>query len=231
LRGSVFVIERQVVRRIVGGVVALLAILGSVGCSTTSNGTPDPSGSGVKAPASDPAGNTTLTAAEIKAQLLTVADLPAGWRIDNSDDGNDDSGEPSCMAGLDSVPDPSPEADVTFVHRGGFPMLMEDVGYVGSSGSRYLSLVAKALNGCTDVSFDADGETLRGTISALTFPQLGDEARAWSMAFTVQGIPFDFDLLFVRKGGELLMIGYADLGMRHPSELELFATKALAKMP
>jgi hypothetical protein len=182
-------------------------------------------------PASDPAGRPTPTAADVKSQLLTVADLPAGWKVDNSKGGNDNSGEPSCLAGMDAMADPEPAADITFVQADGIPMLIENIGYVGDSAKRYMSAATEALDGCTDVSFNADGDTLRGTVSSLTFPQLGDEARAWRMAFTVQGIAFDFDLAFVRKGSELLMIGYANLGMRPPAELELFATRALAKMP
>jgi hypothetical protein len=228
-------IERRVVRRILGCVVAVVAALGLVGCSSTSEGTPDSSGggpsSGVRAPASDPAGKATLTAADVRGQLLTVADLPAGWKVDNSDDGNDDSDEPSCMKSLESLPDPKPEADITFVQGDGVPMLMENVGYVGNAAERYMSLAAKALDGCTNVSFDADGDTLRGTIGAMSFPKLRADARAWSMAFTIQGVPFDFDLVFARKGGELLMVGYADLGSPDVSELVSFTRKALAKLP
>jgi hypothetical protein len=218
-----------------GCAIALSAVLGLVGCSATSDGTPDASGgnpgSGLRAPASDPSGKATLTAADVRGQLLTVADLPTGWKVDNSDDGDDNSDEPSCMKDLDSLPDPRPEADVSFVQGDGVPMLMENVGYAGDAAERYMSRVAEALNGCTDVSFDADGDTMRGTIGAMSFPKLGDDARAWSMAFTIQGIPFVFDLVFARKGDELLMIGYADLGSPDVSELESFTRKALAKLP
>jgi len=230
LHGLIFVNERDVVRRTLAGAGALVALAGLAGCSSTSNGTPDPAGSGVRAAASDPAGKPT--ASDLKRQLLTLADLPAGWKVDNSDDGSDDnSDEPSCMKSMDSVPDPKPEADVAFVQGGGFPLMAETVGYVGDRGEHYMSLASTAFDGCTNVSLKADGDTMHGTIAAIAFPKLGDDLRAWRMSFTVQGIPFDFDVVLARKGSELLIAGYADLGSPDVSELESFTRKALAKMP
>lgn len=218
-------------RALAASAVALVAVAGVAGCSSTSNGTPDSSGSGVRAAASDPAGKPT--AADLKRQLLTLADLPAGWKVDNSkDSGNDSSDEPSCMKSLDSVPDPKPEAGITFVQGAGFPLIGETLVYGGDAGEHYMSFARNAFDGCRNVSLKSNGEMMRGTIAAIAFPKLGaDDLRAWRMSFTVQGIPFDFDVVLARKGAELLMGGYADLGSPDVGELESVTGKAIAKMP
>jgi hypothetical protein len=52
-------------------------------------------------------------APDLKAQLLTVAELPAGWSIDNSNSGGDNTSTPSCLQRLDSELHANAKADAS----------------------------------------------------------------------------------------------------------------------
>jgi hypothetical protein len=83
-------------------------------------------------------------APDLKAQLLTVAELPAGWSIDNSNSGGDNTSTPSCLQRLDSELHANAKADASFVKGSDFPWLNQGIAYFGddATASAKLSTIA-----------------------------------------------------------------------------------------
>jgi hypothetical protein len=172
-------------------------------------------------------------APDLKAQLLTVAELPAGWSIDNSNSGGDNTSTPSCLQWLDSELHANAKADASFVKGSDFPWLNQGIAYVGddATASAKLSTIAAILNGCTDLSYTSDGHKVTGSMGVMSFPNFGDQSQAWDMTLTAEGTTVGFDLVLMQKGAELEQLFYGDLDPPDLYELQTLAKSAADKMP
>jgi hypothetical protein len=171
-------------------------------------------------------------APDLKAQLLTVADLPAGWSIGNSN-GGDNTSAPSCVQRFDSELHTNVKADASFVKGSDFPVFAQSIGYFGSNATARskFSAGAEIYNACTDVSFTSDGQKVTGSMAAMSFPKFGDQSQAWDMTFTVEGTTLVLDLVLMQKGAELEQVSYGDFGTPDLNELRTWAKSAADKMP
>jgi hypothetical protein len=173
-------------------------------------------------------------APDLKAQLLTVAELPAGWSIDNSNSGGDKTSTPSCLRRpLDSELHANAKADASFVRGSDFPWLNQGIAYFGddATASAKLSTIAAILNGCKDLSYTSDGHKVTGSMGVMSFPNFGDHSQAWDMTLTAEGTTVGFDLVLMQKGAELEQLFYGDLGWLDVTELQTLAESAADKMP
>jgi hypothetical protein len=210
----------------VGAAVAILAV---AGCSKSDSSADDVS----KASATTAQPTTTTTAvyttAELKPMLLTVADLPPGWSVDNSSN-DSSSSAPKCFQDLEKVGtnDPAREAEIAFVQGSeGIPALMESLGAM--TPAEFDEGVG-ILNGCTDISFEADGQQIPGTIGALSIEKVGDQSAAWRMSFDVEGTPLTFEFSVTRVGSVGVLVGLADLGGVEEGLLDTMTAKAVGKI-
>jgi len=73
---------------------------------------------------------------DLKARLLTLADLPAGWSIDNSSSGDEPS-TPPCLQRPDSKLHTNDKANASFVKgSSGLPAFAQAIGYLGDNAPR-----------------------------------------------------------------------------------------------
>lgn len=220
----------------VAAVVASVALLAACGSSSNSPGASSPktsaqtSSSSSQSPSSSPTPSTPPR--DLNPQLLTVADLPAGWSVSHSTSSGGGA-TPPCIKALKVRFHSSSKAEASFVKGTDVPILNEVIGYFGTAAATAAVFNAgvAALNACTTMSFKADGYTYSGSIGAMSFPHLGDQSSAWQLTLTSQGYTFGFDVVVARKGPELALVLYGDLGTPNLDDVTALVTKAVAKMP
>jgi hypothetical protein len=165
---------------------------------------------------------------ELAQGLLTIEDLPTGWGEVPQDDDED---EPLCgiriseLLGLDADTLPS----ATAVYAGDpdvGPGFGESIGFVPSGrGPDVLPAFREAIDGC-------DGDTMEGfdaTVSALSFPPLGDDSAAYRVTLTdpESGQSTNIDVVYA-VAGDLAAVMYAfDLSGDPTDTLTTYAPKAL----
>jgi hypothetical protein len=204
----------------------LASVVGVAACSSSS------SAPGASSAASKPQSSASVPARNLKPQLLTVAELPTGWAVDNSSDSSD-SGAPPCLKDLKATFNTSDRAKVDFVKGTDLPQFEQSLGYFGTIAAALAKYQAGAaiLNNCKDVSFTSDGHKFTGSIGALSFPKVGQQSSAWQLVISTQGVTVGLDAVLVQVGPELTMLIYGDLGGPDLDEATSLARKAVAKMP
>jgi hypothetical protein len=70
-----------------------------------------------------------------------------------------------------------------------------------------------------------------GTVEQMSFPHYGDASEAFVVIFTVSGVRFYQDLLYVRKGSIIMAIYEGNLRSIEVSQFLGFVEKAVAKLP
>jgi hypothetical protein len=187
-------------------------------------------------------GEEALTEAQLKAALLTVADLPTGYTAaadDDEDEDEDDSkttGEDAeCserFAALDASEDQAvATADADF--EGGFGVILEqDLSSFDDEDALKDSVdnVVDVLSDCPSFTdTDDEGVTTEFTIGQLSFPKLGDD----TVALAVTGKSQDFDiranLVVVRLGRNLMIVTQGGLTV-DPAALEKATRTGLQKL-
>jgi hypothetical protein len=171
-------------------------------------------------------------APDLKAQLLTLADLPPGWSIDNSNSA-DNTDTPSCYQRFDSELHTNEKANASFVKGSDLPAFDQAIGYFGSNATARskFSTGAAIFNGCNrrvlHIRWAEDHWIDDGDVAS----QVGYQSQAWDMTFTAQGTTSGFDLVLMQKGAELESLIYGDLGTPEVDELQTLAKSAADKMP
>ncbi len=165
--------------------------------------------------------------------MLTVADLPTGWAIDNSADTNDNTTTPPCLASVKTKVEPPSKAEQDFVKGTDFPALSQHIGFFASPSTATSTFgdLSSILDACKDVSFSSDGTKITGSIGEMSFAKLGDQSEAWQMVLSAEGQTIGIDLALARKGPELELLLYGNYGTPDVGEFVSLATKAMSKVP
>lgn len=177
---------------------------------------------------------TKASVPNVKAQVLVLSDLPAGWSRQKVD--NDTSGEPACFKEIDAKTG-KPAAHVEVAFQGspeGLPALDETLNYVKSSVKADFAIVVKGLSHCRKVSISSGGATLTGSIVPISFPKVGDESRAYQMLLSgvvrKVRVTVGFDILTFGVGHEEVTLVLSTVGPPVISDLEGAARLALGRI-
>lgn len=195
------------------------------------------SSSGKQAQTLAPAASSSSPAAVVSAspafslssELLEVTQLPAGWSATSSSD--DSGGATSCSA-LNNRPwQTLPErAEADFQQSADGPFLAEKLD-AGSAAQVSQAWTAFGTATSTCRSFTASGGSAQYTLSALSFPQYGDETYAFALTVTASGESAAGDVVVVRKGNTLVQIITVGVGDGVPiSMVEQATSAAVAKV-
>jgi len=200
--------------------VALMVLLPLAGCGGSSSSdrakTITPGAGSTSATASAPAAaGKALTAAQLKAALITVADLPTGYKVDPdpSDDDNSKttSDNPECQKrfeALDAKDSTAPSAEADFVGTSAGSVLQTKLIAASSEAEakKKLSDFAVLLSDCPKLTLnDEDGKT-EVTFSALSFPNLGDETLALGAEIKNAGFEAQGNYVISRVGQHVALI-------------------------
>ena len=167
---------------------------------------------------------TPQTRAQLRAELLSTAELPAGWTLDSTSS----SGSTS-VCGVTKVLRPKVKADVAFSYAGKLPELGEGLATV-PNGSQAFARANHALGTCSTITIHNGGETLHGRLARLQFPALAPHSAAYAATFSVQGQTLTLDLVVAAKPHSMFLLDYADIGPTNTATLQHYATQALAKV-
>ena len=97
---------------------------------------------------------------------------------------------------------PDASAEAKFIgSASGLPAADETVGPFGPGASSTFDQAAAFLDGCSDVSFDTDGQHISGTMGKMAFPAVGDQlAVRWRRSSTRPGPAVTIDVVLARQG-------------------------------
>ena len=169
------------------------------GSSTTSS--PSASGSGASSPSAaaaspTPAARTVrVTAANARAALITIKDLPAGWSTSSDEDDDDDDND--CIGML--LKTPGPKAPENAFLKGETRSLAHAIRVAGDAktvADRYATAPTK----CAKYT-DDDGNELR--TREISFPQHGDQTVAFTLSGASIAGTFSVEVILVRYGNVL----------------------------
>jgi hypothetical protein len=170
------------------------------------------------------------TSAQIRPQLLTLSEMPAGWAsAPNSKDGSSTTDQ-ICSGKLDNSigGKNAPSAQVTFKAAGSSLIpseLDEAIGYDPTASADF-SKAKSILDSCH--SGKEQGVTL--SIGQMSFPSLGDQSSAWLVSGAESIISISAPIVIVRKGDYVMILTLLGTGSNQTSTLEGIATTAVGKM-
>lgn len=165
-----------------------------------------------------------LTEAVAKKALLTLEDLPDGWKVDPDDDSDDDikvtKGSKACKEMVDDPDDDAPtKVESSFT--------LDDEAYLSSDVESYDSSQAKKewdadlamLDGCRRFTLgDSEDFSIELKVRKTDIDDLGDDAAALYATGTIQGITMHMDILGVREGRNVVGVSALTFGERAPRD-------------
>jgi hypothetical protein len=166
----------------------------------------------------------------LKAQLLKVSDMPAGWiaTTTNSSGGGLTCNGHSLPKGPINKGDK--HAEVAFENGSSVPMFGEALE-VGNAAKAFRT-VRSMFQGCHTLTDDGGSSGVaKGPISTMSFPTMGMKSVAWQSTLSVQGLNVGLDLVVsqVTPKTDALFV-MMDLGSPDVDQLHGFITKAVAKI-
>ncbi|MFF5972058.1 hypothetical protein ACFY7C_11110 [Streptomyces sp. NPDC012769] len=180
-----------------------------------------------------------LTAAQMKAGVLELKDLPSGWKTTKRQTGSAvyKAEKAECqpiaalMNGEMDGATKGPTAD--FALGNNASEISEDVvTFPGTGAADFTKKLTTALDSCPDFAVTADGAKMKFTVKKTTAPQGAEEAHAFEIGMEVApGIVIKPNLVFVRQGtGVLRFLYLADAaGMKEYGSLTKLATDKFVK--
>lgn len=193
-------------------------------------------------PETEPEGNgdKTLTEAQLQAALLTVPELPTGYKAAAAQDQDDDDSETAgtsaeCSDKFEQLGEAegqeSASAEASF--EGGFGVVLEEglESYEDEDTvQQRLDDVVEVLSQCqTFSSIDDDGVTTDFTIGALSFPKLGDDTVALALTGKTSDLNVSLNFVVVRLGRNVMSVAQGGL-TTDPAALEQAARTGLEKL-
>ncbi len=210
----------------------LLLIAVGAGCGSSSK-------SGTAAttvvPSAPPTSTSVAPKPDVAAQLLTLADLPAGWSVDNSPSSGGGSIKGCDTQRFDIKSEEVARAEASFQKgTSGLPSLDQIIAAFGTVDVAVSSYAkgTEGLDACKNFSITDSGQTYTGTGGQLSLgATYGDQSKAYQFIVNIQGFNVGIVEVAVLKGSQITGLGYADLGSPDIATLNSLLAKAVSKMP
>jgi hypothetical protein len=180
---------------------------------------------GLPAVVAAPAG--ALTRSQLKAKVLSLSNLPAGWKAENPSGGG--GTYTGCLRNLHASPNSSDPADAFFIDGDSAPAVGEVLAS-GSEATRRYQVLNKVLSACKKLGGTEGGAQIKGTVGAMSFPDVGTRSRAYAVSISIGGIAIHADVIAFEVGeyaGELL---FEDIGQPKIAQVESFVDEAIGKI-
>jgi hypothetical protein len=165
---------------------------------------------------------------QLEAKALSLSNFPTGWAIDNSAFSNPATGG-GCLAAIKKkVPSHDTKVRVAFAN-GQLPALQEYL-VAGKGAQAAYAQINHALAKCGHFTVASGGQTINGTVGAMSFPQEGAQSNAYAVNITVQGVNAGADLVLFRVGSMLGEVIYEDLGTPDIGSVQAYVNEAVNKV-
>jgi len=162
----------------------------------------------------------------LKARLLSVSDLPAGWSSVAVKAASAPSA--SCLAGLPENSSGLTSATASYVQGSAVPSFGEVLATGTQAAARWARL-DQTMAACHSATLTVAGQRTALTIKPLAFPRVGTASSAYLWTFTVSGIPFSTVLVSFSAGDYQGYIVYSGIGAPLTATVDAFADAAAAK--
>lgn len=214
------------------GAVGVLVIVATMGGCSSSRSANSPTTSGQRTI------TTTAPAAkapDLQAQLLTLADMPTGWKVDNTPDSATSGG--GCLNAVTKLLKSGVASHAEADYAGGtneIPSMSETMGWLGTNSqgaaSTKFAAASAAMDQCKTFTIDNNGTMIKGTVGRMNAPGVGDQSGSWQVEASAEGFTLGLDFELFRKGDELATVVYDDLGTPDLTQFTAFCTQAAARM-
>ncbi|MFE4859912.1 hypothetical protein [Streptomyces sp. NPDC056670] len=148
---------------------------------------------------------TPVTAAQLKAALLTAQDVPAGWKADP--DGGPVVGKtekPECQKLLDLMQSEPAPMGAAARQTSNFEYGGQQVfGFDGDKAAGYLKDFDATLSRCASFSVALEGEKYAATVRPLPVDKAGDASYGYELLLDLGAGKMGFHNYVVRKGAAL----------------------------
>lgn len=141
-------------------------------------------------------GAAGVTKAQARSELLSVADLPTGWTVDNTRDAAGITSSP-CLSGLRHAPKAGVKVFEEFDKNGTLPWLEELLLAGPGEGAEWSSL-NRRFAACRSITLKGSHSKLRYSNTALPFPKFGNQSAAYQLVLTDMGKQFGLNLVLFR---------------------------------
>jgi hypothetical protein len=185
----------------VGALVALALVGAGCGDSDSNDAADDTSTTSTTA-------RPAPTQAEATAALLTAADLPGGWKVEPSGEGDSDDAPCAQLRTLDEQK-AAAEASIEFAPGENGPAVEHEVLLFAdvATAERYMTQAEQAVAACKSFAQDdPDIGKLTGTFTVSSSPGLGDASLAASMSGKATGFTLSGEIIAVRKGRAISLL-------------------------
>lgn len=153
-----------------------------------------------------------LDESDLEAALLSVEDLPPGYRLDPS---TEDDDEPFCE-GHDPNEDHPYQADLDafFVQSDFGPFISHSVGMWASQdeAADYMAAVREAVESCGVYTYTEDDMEWERQLAPLSFGKYGDETVPAAISLSTEGFAASGHIVLIRHGAFVHGVGYLDSG-------------------
>ena len=173
-------------------------------------------------------GPPPTAASLMRARLLSVSDLPAGWSSVPLKTSALKQTSASCLAAVHSSMTGVTEEEAAFVQGSSVPSFGEALA-TGPEAAAHWARLDQAMAGCRSATLTVAGQKTPLTIKPLAFPAVGTASAAYAWTFAVSGIPFSTVLVSFSAGGYQGYIAYSAIGAPVTSTVAAFADAAAAK--
>jgi len=219
-----------------GAVIGLVAALLLTGCGAKDSAAPK-----AKASASASRSAPAPTEAQLKSALLTVADLPAGYKVDPSASTADDDGatsdNPACtdtFKGFEkaTLDKDAPHVEAGFTGGENGPFLIQSlVGLDGDEASEEFALFRDSLRKCTTwTETDRDGTKTTNTLAPMAFAKFGDDTESMKLTLNKLTLTVTANFIVVRVGGTLCVLMHLGVPAVAAADTEALVRKATEKI-
>jgi hypothetical protein len=214
---------RTHIRRGAAVAVAVSALFLTAACGgsdSSSDGDKKPTGTASKSKetaAENPAAGP-LTAAQLKAATLEVADLPAGWKagtVPPDDSTAPTADKPACQpiaslfAGKVEGTTLHNDADFNFKETQDAALSESVFTFAGTGAADFTKGIGTALTSCTDVNFTQDGEKSAVKVTKLSTPTVAEESHAFRLTMDMGSVgKLNIDILVARQGNGVVRAAY-----------------------
>lgn len=219
-------------RSAVGAAIAAVAAASLLGCGGSSSST-NSGGTASQASSSPSPPSTAGPTPDLKVEALMLSDLPTGWTTDVVSSGNN-SNAPKCFENVKTSFHARTKNEVAFKQGTSLPSIEEDLGYFPNTAREAFTAGTSVLDGCGQISFTSSGHTFKGQVSAMSFPTLGDQSKAYQVALSTTASGLDVtagvDVIAVRKASTIMLFFYEDLGNPDVATVQQLAQKCVSKL-
>ena len=171
------------------------------------------------------------TSAQLRHDLLSVSDLPAGWSAvaTSGPKAPNLTTSAPCLSSVSLITKSWKHQVASFVEGSSIPTFLEVLAD-GQNVDRPWQRLAAAMAKCRSATLDFAGTEVRSSVRPISFPAVGGSSSATAWSFTLGGVRIGFDLVLFHAGGVGGYVAYSDLGSPRIATARAFVQAAVTKV-